>query len=103
MDHLLSGFHKQTTLEYSSSVWNNQRKVRLNGEACFDVTKDKSRPFIVQSHGVDVKVYGTVFNVVQPLIAARNSTEKLPPMVFAISSASSNASDRMASTDTGAA
>ncbi|MBP8904824.1 MAG: DUF4974 domain-containing protein, partial [Paludibacteraceae bacterium] len=24
---------------------------------------DKSRPFIVQSHGVDVKVYGTVFNV----------------------------------------
>lgn len=55
--------HKQTTLEYSSSVWNNQRKVRLNGEACFDVTKDKSRPFIVQSHGVDVKVYGTVFNV----------------------------------------
>lgn len=55
--------HKETTLEYSSSVWSNQRKVRLNGEACFNVTKDKSRPFIVQSHGVDVKVYGTVFNV----------------------------------------
>ena len=64
--------HKQTTLEYSSSVWNNQRKVRLNGEACFDVTKDKSRPFIVKSHGVDVKVYGTVFNV-----AARKEKENV--------------------------
>ncbi len=39
------------------------RKVFLDGEAYFDVTKDKSRPFIVNVDNLDVKVLGTEFNV----------------------------------------
>ncbi|MDO6519567.1 FecR family protein [Zobellia uliginosa] len=39
------------------------RKVFLDGEAYFDVTKDKSRPFVVSVDDLDVKVLGTEFNV----------------------------------------
>lgn len=41
----------------------NNREVVLDGEAYFDVTKDKEHPFIVKTRGVDVKVLGTKFNV----------------------------------------
>ena len=39
------------------------RKVELFGEAYFEVTKDKTRPFIVRCDGQDVEVLGTSFNV----------------------------------------
>ena len=41
----------------------HHREVVLEGEAFFDVTKDKKHPFIVKTRGVDVKVLGTKFNV----------------------------------------
>jgi hypothetical protein len=41
----------------------NKREVVLDGEAFFDVAKDKAHPFIVKTRGVDVKVLGTKFNV----------------------------------------
>lgn len=41
----------------------HNREVVLDGEAFFDVTKDKAHPFIVKTRGVDVKVLGTKFNV----------------------------------------
>lgn len=41
-----------------------ERRVRLTrGEAHFDVTKDKARPFIVVAGGVRVRAVGTAFNV----------------------------------------
>lgn len=40
-----------------------QRVVKLSGEAFFDVTHDTSKPFIVQTHDMDIKVLGTAFNV----------------------------------------
>ena len=40
-----------------------ERVVELNGEGYFDVTKNESKPFIVNTAGLDVKVYGTSFNV----------------------------------------
>jgi len=40
-----------------------ERVVELNGEGYFDVTKNESKPFIVNTSGLDVKVYGTSFNV----------------------------------------
>ncbi|TCC98461.1 FecR family protein [Pedobacter hiemivivus] len=40
-----------------------QRKVILEGEAYFEVAKDRSRPFIVQSVAQKVTVLGTHFNV----------------------------------------
>lgn len=42
---------------------NNRRKVQLAGEAYFDVTKDKSIPFLVETRNYSVKVFGTQFNV----------------------------------------
>lgn len=53
----------ESTLEYSASAWSKSRNVKLKGEAYFDVRKDTDSPFIVQSNGFDVKVYGTTFNV----------------------------------------
>lgn len=41
----------------------HNREVALDGEAFFDVAKDKTHPFIVKTRGVDVKVLGTKFNV----------------------------------------
>ena len=41
----------------------NRRKVKLSGEAFFDVTKDKEVPFLVETKEYTVKVYGTQFDV----------------------------------------
>lgn len=41
-----------------------ERRVSLRGEAYFEVTKDPSKPFIVTTaEGLDVRVYGTRFNL----------------------------------------
>jgi hypothetical protein len=39
------------------------RQVYLNGEAFFNVFKDKSRPFVVKANDVSLKVTGTRFNI----------------------------------------
>jgi len=39
------------------------RKVSLDGEAYFDVAKDKTRPFVVHTKRMDIQVLGTEFNV----------------------------------------
>ncbi|SMC55113.1 FecR family protein [Pedobacter africanus] len=68
----------QITLTDGTKVWLNaassltytarltrggQRRVTLNGEAYFEVAKDKSRPFVVESNGQEIEVLGTHFNV----------------------------------------
>lgn len=40
-----------------------QRQVFLDGEAYFDVTSEKERPFIVNSEGMNIEVLGTKFNL----------------------------------------
>ncbi len=50
-------------LEYNGDFSGKLREVRLSGEAYFDVIKDKSRPFIIHTSTVQVKVLGTAFNV----------------------------------------
>ena len=41
----------------------NNRMVYLEGEAFFDVAKNRDKPFIVNTQEVDVKVLGTKFNI----------------------------------------
>ena len=53
----------ESKLIYPTRFLNRQRTVFLEGEAFFDVTPDKTRPFVVQTRLGDVKVLGTRFNV----------------------------------------
>lgn len=55
--------HSNTTLAYSTDYESEERLVNVKGEAYFDVTHDKEKPFIVQTEGMRVVVHGTKFNV----------------------------------------
>jgi ferric-dicitrate binding protein FerR (iron transport regulator) len=48
---------------YSPESKNKKREIFLKGEAWFDVTKQKNRPFVVHTNYYDVNVTGTQFNV----------------------------------------
>lgn len=52
-----------STLKYSNKFNATNRKVELNGEGYFEVTKQEGATFIVQTHGYDVVVKGTKFDV----------------------------------------
>ena len=51
-------------IEYPSVFKKNLRKVKLSGEAMFDVEHDRKHPFIVETFASDIRVLGTKFNVV---------------------------------------
>lgn len=52
-----------SSLEYPEKFGKGKRNVTLTGEGYFDVTKDKSHPFIVSADQVEIEVLGTQFNV----------------------------------------
>jgi ferric-dicitrate binding protein FerR (iron transport regulator) len=52
-----------STLSYPAIFKGDQRKVKLEGEAYFEVAKDARHPFVVNADSVDIKVLGTHFNV----------------------------------------
>lgn len=54
--------NSNSSIKYNENFIND-RKVTLNGEAFFDVTKDKRRPFLVSTNHISVKVLGTRFNI----------------------------------------
>jgi transmembrane sensor len=53
----------KSSIEYPEKFTDHDRKILLKGEAFFDVTKDKNRPFIISTSELTVKVLGTSFNV----------------------------------------
>ncbi|MCX6222336.1 MAG: FecR domain-containing protein [Bacteroidia bacterium] len=72
-----NGKRSQITLSEGTKVWlnsgskliypamfaENKREVYIDGEAVFDVTHMKDKPFVVSTKDFDIKVLGTVFNV----------------------------------------
>lgn len=50
-------------LSYEKSYGNAFREVTLTGEAFFDVVKNTSRPFIIHTSKMEIRVLGTAFNV----------------------------------------
>ena len=53
----------RTTIQYPITFNSKERLVKLDGEAYFDVAKDKTKPFIVQTNKYNVEVLGTKFDV----------------------------------------
>jgi ferric-dicitrate binding protein FerR (iron transport regulator) len=64
--------NSSSSLSYPVEFAGNERRVKLNGEAYFEVAKNKDKPFYVCINKVQVKVLGTHFN-----IAAYNDDEQL--------------------------
>jgi ferric-dicitrate binding protein FerR (iron transport regulator) len=50
-------------ITYSGDLKGKTREVFLSGEAYFDIAKDKTRPFIIHTRTINLKVLGTAFNV----------------------------------------
>ena len=50
------------TLKYPREFSEKERNVHLEGEAYFEVTKNRHKPFTVQSDAMRVRVLGTTFN-----------------------------------------
>lgn len=55
--------NSMSKLVFPVSFTGSKREVTLEGEAYFEVAKDKSKPFIVSFKGTEVEVLGTSFNI----------------------------------------
>lgn len=55
--------NSDSEIRYPVAFGKDRRTVFLSGEAYFEVEKDADRPFYVVLDDVEVKVYGTSFNV----------------------------------------
>lgn len=53
-----------SVIEYPSVFGKDVRRIRLSGEAMFDVTHNEEQPFVVETFASDIRVLGTRFNVV---------------------------------------
>jgi len=52
-----------TRIEYPDHFAADVRKVKLSGEAFFEVTRDTAHPFVIETANASVEVLGTSFNV----------------------------------------
>ena len=55
--------NSDSELKYTDKFIGKQRLVHLKGQAIFKVAKDTVHPFIVKTEAMDVRVYGTEFDV----------------------------------------
>ena len=53
----------KTTLTFPNQFSGKTREVIMDGEGYFNVTSNKSKPFIVKTEKYDVRVFGTQFNL----------------------------------------
>lgn len=62
-DGTVAKLNSGAKLKYPQSFSSSSREVYLEGEACFEVTRDERRPFMVSTGAADIEVLGTVFDV----------------------------------------
>lgn len=55
--------NSESRLEYPVLFAEDVRRVKLTGEALFEVAHDKSHPFVVETFASDIRVLGTKFDV----------------------------------------
>jgi transmembrane sensor len=62
-DHSRVWLNALSSISYPTRFTNAERRVKVTGEAYFEIAHDKEMPFRVQSKGQTVEVLGTHFNV----------------------------------------
>jgi transmembrane sensor len=55
--------NKGSSISYNSKLKGETRKLELKGEAFFNVTPNKEKPFVISVNDVQITVVGTSFNV----------------------------------------
>jgi ferric-dicitrate binding protein FerR (iron transport regulator) len=56
--------NRNSSLSYHANFGKNERRVKLAGEAFFEIAANKTKPFLVDAGNASVKVVGTSFNVI---------------------------------------
>ncbi len=62
-DGTLIWLNSRSKVEFPQQFGEKERRVRIEGEAFFEVAGDAERPFVVETNGVSATVLGTSFNV----------------------------------------
>ncbi|MBD0833670.1 FecR family protein [Aestuariibaculum sediminum] len=62
-DHSTLVLNANSYCKYPENFPNNNREVELKGEGFFNVSHDKSKPFIVKTKDLNTTVLGTSFNI----------------------------------------
>lgn len=62
-DSTVVWLNAESSISYMVPFEKDERKVSVEGEAYFEVTKNALRPFIVESNGIAVEVLGTKFDI----------------------------------------
>ncbi len=62
-DGTLVTLNSGSSISYSQGFGMSDRKVHIEGEVYFEVTHDPTRPFYVESDGMQIQVLGTKFNI----------------------------------------
>ena len=89
-DHSRVWLNSGTTLSYRTDFGITERTVKIRGEAFFDVDRDESKPFYVQTDDIAVRVLGTRFNINNCVGSENTSVSLLSGSVDVISAKNGN-------------
>lgn len=87
--------NSSSSVEYVAPFFSRQRRVKMEGEAYFEVEHDRRAPFVVSTNGLDVEVLGTRFNIRNDDNDHRVTTVLLEGAVKAYASGREQASVRL--------
>ena len=87
--------NSSSSVEYVAPFFSRQRRVKLEGEAYFEVEHDRRAPFVVSTNGLDIEVLGTRFNIRNDDNEHRVTTVLLEGAVKAYASGREQASVRL--------
>lgn len=62
-DGTVVSLNADSRIEYPVTFQGRERRVKLHGEALFEVEHDGSHPFVVSTFATDIRVLGTTFSV----------------------------------------
>ena len=87
--------NSSSSVEYVAPFFSRQRRVKMEGEAYFEVEHDRRAPFVVSTNGLDIEVLGTRFNIRNDDNDHRVTTVLLEGAVKAYASGREQASVRL--------